>query len=51
MKVIHKNNEGVSAARNDGINLSVGTYLSFIDGDDWIEPEYLERLFNVISVC
>lgn len=48
IKVIHKNNEGVSAARNDGINLSVGTYLSFIDGDDWIEPEYLERLFNVI---
>lgn len=48
IKVIHKNNAGVSAARNDGITLSEGTYLSFIDGDDWIEPEYLEILFNAI---
>ena len=41
IKVIHKNNEGVSKARNIGIELAKGEYLCFIDSDDWIEPTYL----------
>lgn len=45
VKVEHQHNSGVSSARNRGIELSRGRYLTFIDADDWIEPEYLEALF------
>ena len=49
VKVIHKKNAGVSAARNDGIGLASGTYLAFIDGDDWIEADYLKKLVQAIA--
>lgn len=42
IKVIHKTNEGVSKARNKGIELAKGEYICFIDSDDWIEPTYLK---------
>lgn len=48
IKVIHKKNAGVSAARNDGIDLATGDYLAFIDGDDWIETDYLKKLMQAI---
>ena len=38
IKVIHKQNGGVSAARNDGINMAGGDYFLFFDGDDFVEP-------------
>ena len=44
--VIHKNNEGVSIARNIGIEMAKGQWISFIDSDDWIEENYLEKMFN-----
>ena len=37
-------NGGVSIARNRGIELSKGKYLLFIDADDWIEEDYLEKI-------
>lgn len=43
-KVIHKRNEGLSAARNDGILLARGEWLAFVDSDDWIEPCSIEVL-------
>lgn len=48
IKVIHKSNGGVSSARNYGINIAKGEWLSFVDADDWIEKEYIENLlFNI----
>lgn len=44
--VIHQANKGVSAVRNIGLNVAKGNYISFVDSDDWIEPDYLERLFK-----
>ena len=43
-KVIHKDNAGVSSARNDGLDVAEGEYITFVDSDDIIEPEMLEQL-------
>lgn len=47
MKPIFKENGGVSSARNAGLNASVGEYIFFLDGDDWIEPDTLEKLLKL----
>ena len=44
IKVIHKENGGLSSARNAGIDIARGEYLGFVDSDDWIEPEMYETL-------
>ncbi|MCR5310178.1 MAG: glycosyltransferase, partial [Lachnospiraceae bacterium] len=44
VKVIHQTNAGSSAARNAGIKASAGSFLSFVDSDDWVDPDFLERL-------
>lgn len=46
--VYHKKNEGVSKARNDGINRAKGNYIIFIDSDDTISQDYIETLFKNI---
>ena len=38
IKVIHKQNGGLSDARNAGLNVATGEYIGYVDGDDWIEP-------------
>ena len=43
-RVIHKENGGVSSARNIGIERATGKYIAFIDSDDYISPHYFERL-------
>ena len=45
--VIHQSNQGVSAARNSGIDVATGKYLAFIDADDYIEPQMLEKLYII----
>lgn len=47
IKVIHKKNEGVSAARNDGIEACCGDYVTFVDSDDFIAPGYCEYLLHL----
>lgn len=42
--VIHQKNQGVSAARNEGIKKATGKYLVFIDGDDFVEKDILKKL-------
>ena len=48
IKVIHKKNVGACEARNYGINSASGDYVSIIDGDDWLEPDYIEYLVDLI---
>lgn len=47
IKVIHQKNSGVSAARNAGINRSIGDYICFADADDYLMPDYVEYLLNL----
>ncbi len=57
IKVVHKQNEGVSKARNVGLGLCNGEYCCFIDGDDFLEKHYVSTMFsamintNVDIVC
>ena len=44
--VIHQANGGVSSARNAGIDIAKGKYLSFVDSDDYLEPTMLEKLVH-----
>ena len=46
--VIHKRNEGVSKARNVGIEKAGGKYIVFVDGDDFLEPLYIEYLYRAL---
>ncbi|MFA9558198.1 glycosyltransferase [Evansella sp. AB-rgal1] len=48
IKVIHKENGGLSDARNAGLDVATGEYISFIDSDDYIHPEFYEVLLNLI---
>lgn len=49
IKVIHQSNQGVSKARNRGITEAQGEYITFIDSDDWIDPNYLNELLQPIK--
>lgn len=44
IRVIHKENGGLSDARNTGIDVATGDYLAFVDSDDWLEPDAFEAM-------
>ena len=46
IRVFHKQNEGVSIARNYGIEHSSADWICFIDSDDWVENNYLDNFFR-----
>ncbi len=45
----HKENGGVSSARNEGLTQSTGDYICFVDADDQLAPTYLEELYRAIG--
>ena len=49
IRVIHKENGGVSSARNAALDIATGDYIGFVDSDDWIEPEMYSSLIQKIS--
>lgn len=44
IRVIHKENGGSTSARKAGLEIANGEFVGFVDGDDWIEPDYYEKM-------
>lgn len=49
IKVIHKSNGGLGYARNSGMEIASGEYIGFVDSDDYIEPNMMQRLYDFAS--
>ena len=56
--VIHGANTGLSKARNTGLDVATGKFVCFLDSDDWLDSDYIEKLLSLaethnadISVC
>lgn len=48
IRVIHKPNGGLSAARNCGFDAARGDFIGFVDSDDWIAPDMYEHLYEIL---
>jgi len=46
VRVIHKENGGLSSARNAGLDVCRGEFVAFVDSDDWIEPDYYSQVLS-----
>ena len=49
IRLIRQNNSGQASARNHGLNVATGEYVAFIDGDDYVAPQYIQRLVEGVS--
>ena len=49
IKVIHQINQGSVIARYNGVKACTGQYISIIDGDDWVSPDFYEKMVEMIS--
>jgi len=49
IKVVHQKNQGLSMVRNNGIKMAAGKYVILVDGDDFVERKYVERLFRQLE--
>lgn len=47
VRVVHKENGGLSSARNAGIDIARGEFLEFVDSDDWLEPDAVESMLRL----
>ena len=51
IKIITQINQGSGAARNTGLAAASGDYIQFLDGDDYFEPDMIEKLYNLAKSC
>ena len=49
VKVIHQENRGVSSARNRGLEVATGTYVAFVDSDDYLEKNMLQQMLGGLA--
>lgn len=49
VKVVHQSNKGLSVARNLGLKIMKGDYVTFVDSDDYVEKDYIEYLYYLIK--
>lgn len=45
IKIINQKNQGLSVSRNNGLQAAEGEYVAFVDSDDWIDNDFLEKLY------
>lgn len=50
IRIIDKDNTGVSDCRNIGINLAIGRYIMFVDSDDWIDVSMIEKMYSLMKI-
>ena len=48
-RVLLQRNQGLSGARNTGLDLARGLYVAFVDGDDWVAPNFLSRMVTMLD--
>ena len=49
IKVIHKDNGGISSARNQGLDIATGEWITFCDNDDLVSPNWLKHLITLVE--
>ena len=49
IKLLHKENGGVSSARNAGLSMISGEYIAWVDSDDYVAPDYIEYMYILLS--
>lgn len=49
IRLFYQENSGVSVARNKGLEIANGKYIMFLDADDWIEKDYINKMVNIIE--
>jgi glycosyltransferase involved in cell wall biosynthesis len=49
IKLLHKENGGVSSARNAGLSMISGEYIAWVDSDDYVETDYIEYMYKLLA--